>query len=403
MSILLANAMTRPPKPKPVQTSFVLPANGKASPDAIARKRRMAEQLMASGMDSSPIASPWQGVSRVAQAMLGGYNRRRADRQEQEGQQSATEAMKKALMGGDKMALLEAAQNPFVSSGGQQMIGDQWKQMNAPPPQRTRLVTGQEAAQLGLDPRGAYNMDPDGKISKIGGGETNVTVNNGGEVGTIPQGFELFTDPKTGGRSMRPITGGPEDKSAAEAVKNERKGVSTALVLDEIAAAKELIEGDSLLSPRTGLTGKLLSNLDNTAAGALKNRLTTIKANIGFDRLQAMREASPTGGALGPVSDFENRLLQAVMGSLEQAQTADQLKYNLERLERIYDQIVNRGIPDDQARQMYKEIVTGQGTAPQTGLATTGDGEVFETEPPPDMDPELWQHMTPEEKRLWAN
>lgn len=186
---------------------------------------------------------------------------------------------------------------------------------------------------------------------------------SGGEIGTLPQGYELFTDPQTGARSMRAIKGGPEDKSNAAMVKADRAGVSQALVLDEINAAKTLVEGDSWMSPRTGITGKLMSNIDRTRAGALKNRLETIKANIGFDRLQAMREASPTGGALGPVSDFENRLLQAVMGSLEQAQEAGDIKYNLERLERIYDRVINQGIPEAEARQLYQELVTGQNSS----------------------------------------
>ncbi|WP_447515814.1 hypothetical protein, partial [Clostridioides difficile] len=63
--------------------------------------------------------------------------------------------------------------------------------------------------------------------------------------------------------------------------------------------------------------------------------LHTIKSNVGFDRLQQMREASPTGGALGAVSDNENVLLQSAMGALEQSQTDDQLKFNLQRLQKV--------------------------------------------------------------------
>lgn len=62
--------------------SFILPANGKATPDSIARKRKMAEAMLASGMDASPIASPWQGAARMAQALVGGLASRRADQQD---------------------------------------------------------------------------------------------------------------------------------------------------------------------------------------------------------------------------------------------------------------------------------------------------------------------------------
>jgi len=82
----------------------------------------------------------------------------------------------------------------------------------------------------------------------------------------------------------------------------------------------------------TGIPGSLLKGIPGTPAHDLSNLLDTIKANIGFDKLQAMRAASPTGGALGQVSERENKLLQMVFGSLEQSQTKKQLITNLKRL-----------------------------------------------------------------------
>lgn len=82
----------------------------------------------------------------------------------------------------------------------------------------------------------------------------------------------------------------------------------------------------------TGFIGQKFSGIGGTEAHDLQQTLATIKANVGFDRLQEMRANSPTGGALGSVSENENRLLQSVWGSVEQSQSADQLKRNLERL-----------------------------------------------------------------------
>lgn len=81
----------------------------------------------------------------------------------------------------------------------------------------------------------------------------------------------------------------------------------------------------------TGLGG-LAASIPGTNAHKLAGLLNTIKANVGFDKLQAMRDASPTGGALGQVSDFENKLLQAIQGTLDQTQDADTLKANLGRI-----------------------------------------------------------------------
>lgn len=81
--------------------------------------------------------------------------------------------------------------------------------------------------------------------------------------------------------------------------------------------------------------GVALSSLPNTDARKVQNYLNTIKANIGFDKLQAMRDNSPTGGALGQVSDFENKLLQAVNGALDPAQD-DQFVENMKEVRRLY-------------------------------------------------------------------
>lgn len=106
---------------------------------------------------------------------------------------------------------------------------------------------------------------------------------------------------------------------------------------------------DSFTTPTTGLGGKVASYLDGTEANAIKETLSTIKANIGFEKLQQMRENSPTGGALGQVSDFENKLLQSVFGSLEQGQKDEYFVRNLFRVKHMTDAIVNNGVKDQAA------------------------------------------------------
>jgi len=110
-------------------------------------------------------------------------------------------------------------------------------------------------------------------------------------------------------------------------------------------AQSDLVRGDvkkaiGLVKPET--TGALASTKDlpffggSTASGRLANALATIKANVGFDNLQTMRDNSPTGGALGAVTEKEIAFLQAMQGSLEQSQTAADLKANLQRLDQFF-------------------------------------------------------------------
>ena len=138
------------------------------------------------------------------------------------------------------------------------------------------------------------------------------------------------------------------------------------VVNDDIGRALSLVREDqgsflgNLFSGDLPATGffSALSAIPTTDANALSNRLRTIQANISFDKLQAMREASPTGGALGQVSTFELQNLMAVFGSLEQSQTAEDLEYNLLRLQKVYNDIIH-----GPGNHPYGSFVGGQQSA----------------------------------------
>lgn len=82
----------------------------------------------------------------------------------------------------------------------------------------------------------------------------------------------------------------------------------------------------------TGLVGGALSSIPGTDAYNLARTVDEIKANIGFREIQTMRDNSPTGGALGQVAIQELQMLQATLGSLDQAQDGDQLRATLQRI-----------------------------------------------------------------------
>jgi hypothetical protein len=129
------------------------------------------------------------------------------------------------------------------------------------------------------------------------------------------------------------------------------------------------IEGDGV----SGFQGQLLQNIGGTRANNLRTDLNTIKANIGFDKLQEMRETSPTGGALGPVSDFENNLLQSTIASLEQTQSREQLIGNIRTVEKVYDALVN-GVDDGTGTGNRRKITQEEAAALEAELATNGGG-----------------------------
>lgn len=92
----------------------------------------------------------------------------------------------------------------------------------------------------------------------------------------------------------------------------------------------------------TGFLGSITKNVPGTPSYDMARNLDTIKSNIGFDKLQQMRDQSPTGGALGQVSDFENKLLQSVWGSVEQSQSKEQLLKNLDNFKKQYATSIGR-------------------------------------------------------------
>ena len=63
--------------------------------------------------------------------------------------------------------------------------------------------------------------------------------------------------------------------------------------------------------------------------------MQNIEANLAFDALQNMRDSSPTGGALGAISERELALLQSTWVSVQQAQSEGQFRENLKRLQDI--------------------------------------------------------------------
>lgn len=131
-----------------------------------------------------------------------------------------------------------------------------------------------------------------------------------------------------------------------------------------------------LVGPMTaGFLGPILKNMGGTEAKALAAQMKPILANIGFEELRKMRAASPTGGALGNVTERELDMLQSTVTTLDQGLPDYMLKANLEYISEIYTKIrknledyAARGYSDDAPAQ--KTVTTPQ----QTG--TMSDEEI---------------------------
>lgn len=183
---------------------------------------------------------------------------------------------------------------------------------------------------------------------------------SGPQFGTIPSGYMMVRTPE-GGYTMQPVPGSPAEAEEAAAetqaqYKQQQKESYGNIVLDDINRVRLAAENSVL--PIAGAVGSLISFVPGTGAYNVEKLLNTIKANVGFDRLQAMRDASPTGGALGAINQTELAGLQASLGNLEQSVDEPDLLYNLGRVETLYTNIIHgpppAGITQEQWVDMHR-------------------------------------------------
>ena len=86
-----------------------------------------------------------------------------------------------------------------------------------------------------------------------------------------------------------------------------------------------------------------------------------------------MREESPTGGALGQVSELELITLQATLGSLDMDQSEPQLLENLDRLSKIYQEMLDKIARTGDGT--FAEKMYGSGNTSAAGSGGTIDND----------------------------
>jgi hypothetical protein len=179
-----------------------------------------------------------------------------------------------------------------------------------------RLIVGAEAEAMGLPP-GAYNMRSDGTVTAIGGGGVTIENNMGPDAGPylygsdagMPAGWRVNTE--TGVAS--PVPNGPADLEASAAAAAQERGRNQASLrmtptLESINLNIAAIEGGGL--PVAGLGGDFRRTtlgraLTGDSAVDFANRTNQITDSAALAELQHMRANSPTGGAVGNLTDSE--------------------------------------------------------------------------------------------------
>lgn len=112
----------------------------------------------------------------------------------------------------------------------------------------------------------------------------------------------------------------------------------------------------------TGFLGARLAGWEGSPAYDLREAVKTIDANLAFDRLQAMRDASPTGGALGQVTEKELELLKASVANLNPNQSLENFLKQAAIARGHYTTMLSRLQPEgaDVSRSLNEIAAPGQ-------------------------------------------
>lgn len=215
-----------------------------------------------------------------------------------------------------------------------QQAQSQWQSVaNMSGPQRKQFFTDlgmkvEERAKLAEQSR--HNRTTEG----IAAGHLDV-ARKGLTQGSIPAGYRM-----TPAGTLEAIPGGPTTTPLApkEIQAREAKFPQAKVAVQTIESKSDkLIQDLETLKNHPGLdqiTGIIAGRAPGvTSEGrAAKALYDSIVARGGFQELQAMRAASPTGGALGNVSNQEGQQLRDAFGALSRTQDAGDLRTQLDRV-----------------------------------------------------------------------
>lgn len=167
------------------------------------------------------------------------------------------------------------------------------------------------AQQAGLQPG-----TPEYQRFMLSGGDKGITINN---EGTIPAGYQAVRDAEGRVTAIQPIPGSPAALEMEQALKTKenqggRKETATDVITNAASNARNILKNNNLV---TGTPGKLASYLSESPAAELRRQVGVLKSQATIETLTAMRQASPTGGALGSVTEKEGAMLAAAAGAID--------------------------------------------------------------------------------------
>lgn len=148
-----------------------------------------------------------------------------------------------------------------------------------------------------------------------------------------------------GQKYIMPGTEAEEDyltKNSKKITNNETVARTAKTVVDDIQAVKRLAGEHPELAASWG---SKLGFIPGTPAANIKARIESIKGNSGVDSLLKIKAS---GAGLGQIPQSQMDMLSNLIGNLDQAQSFPELLDVINRYERIYTDVYNNAISDNQ-------------------------------------------------------
>lgn len=190
---------------------------------------------------------------------------------------------------------------------------------------------------------------------------------------------QLRADQRDEQRFQRELTGElkPADrqKLAVQAQKSKRSlDGMRANVSQTVGLIDRILQRKGDFRGVTGV-GASMRHIPGSPWANLGSDLDQLRTRSAFSTLQEMRANSPTGGALGAVSDRENAMLQQAAANLASSQSPDQLERNLREYRQVLLNSVsrlNQAYADDYGDKFGQPAPQPQPRAPQAPAAPGG-------------------------------
>ena len=329
----------------------------------IARKRKMAEMLQAQSMEAPPMPSqgalsPLHILAKGLQAYKGKQAQTEADtkatelgqRQQSERSAALAAALRQGMgaeapapeMGGGPampanpaqgMATLAQSGDPQTMSMGMGPLQAMQAQQKQQQDQQFRASESAEAraareAQANqqrqfMEQQAAAQRAQQADMARL----TASLRPNPADQNRPPAGYRPTPE-----GNLQAIPGGPADLKLQGAMNKDTATLqSTTGALDRLAVAANEVMTSPGLGRITGLAG-MAPNVPGFAGADTAAKLQTLKAQVGFNVLQEMRNASKTGGALGQVTEKELGFLQNALAAIDTSQSESQMKESLQKI-----------------------------------------------------------------------